>query len=538
MKRINKNIFLTIGTVILINPLNTFALTKDETVYAKLNNNGTVKSIIASEHLINDEKEKNIKDFSTLKNINNVNGDETFENKDNILTWNSNKNDIYYQGNINKELPISTKVTYRLNGKLKKLKSIIGKKGHITINIEYTNNLSNNINGKILYTPFLVATETNISTKNNSNVSITNGKVISTGTNNVLIGISSPGLSKSLELNELNNLNNIIIEYDTKKFSKLTMYSVATSKLIDESDLKGLNNNTIYNEINNLTNAATKIVEGIKTLNEGSNDLLKGSKSAYKGTLAIKEAVDKSIKSTENDKGVALTNEQVEGIKKQVLSKFTSEYILGIELNAENTLKNSENYKQIEQKYNNGLTNASLTDEIINECIKPTINTSYQSTCDLISTNINTYPLISTKQLMNAMIEVAKETAISTAKQTAVSTAEEISIQVANNVKQIATTKTLESLKLLSNNLGNLSDGLKHLNDGTEKLSIGTNELYEGVNQFNETGIKKISNMVNVTLKGKVDTVKELTKLSNNYNSFSGKLASTKGQTKFIMIIK
>ena len=48
--------------------------------------------------------------------------------------------DIYYQGKTTNSLPVSMKVTYKLDGKKTKLKDMLGKKGKVEIQIDYTNN--------------------------------------------------------------------------------------------------------------------------------------------------------------------------------------------------------------------------------------------------------------------------------------------------------------------------------------------------------------------------------------------------------------
>ena len=56
-----------------------FAYSKEETVYSKLKTNGSEKTTVVSEHLINDQNETSLDDQSSLKNIKNVNGKETFK---------------------------------------------------------------------------------------------------------------------------------------------------------------------------------------------------------------------------------------------------------------------------------------------------------------------------------------------------------------------------------------------------------------------------------------------------------------------------
>ena len=73
-----------------------WALTKDETIYAKLNSDGSTNSVTVSEHL-NDNGSIKIIDRSHLNNIKNVNGNEEFSEQNDKLIWEAKGNDIYYQ---------------------------------------------------------------------------------------------------------------------------------------------------------------------------------------------------------------------------------------------------------------------------------------------------------------------------------------------------------------------------------------------------------------------------------------------------------
>lgn len=118
----NNKIFSKITSSILLCTILTyttspvFAYTKDETVYSKLNQNGETYESLVSTHLVNDAKEDLINDISDLLNIKNVNGDETFTKKGNNIVWDADGNDIYYQGESKKDLPIDMTVKYELNG--------------------------------------------------------------------------------------------------------------------------------------------------------------------------------------------------------------------------------------------------------------------------------------------------------------------------------------------------------------------------------------------------------------------------------------
>lgn len=157
---------------------------KEETVYVLADSTGKERKVIVSDHLINDENKDTIEDASTLKDIENVKGDETFKQDGSKLTWQADGNDIYYQGTSTKETPVSQTITYSLDGKEVKPEELAGKSGKVTIRFDYTNNetVKTKIDGKEeeIYVPF-AAISGMVLDDSFSNVKVTNGKVISDG---------------------------------------------------------------------------------------------------------------------------------------------------------------------------------------------------------------------------------------------------------------------------------------------------------------------------------------------------------------------
>lgn len=256
-----------------------WALTKEENIYTKLNSNGRVNNSYVYEHIYGSSNNL-IQDKSSLSNIENISGKEKYIKDDKNLTWEANGNDIYYTGTIAKDLPISMNIKYYLNDEEFDAKDILGKKGHIRIVIKYENHLKKQVivNGKIetLYTPFVVATTSLLSNENNKNIKVTNGKVINNGMTSIVVGISSPGLYESLDLNELKGFDTIEISYDTKSFELSSMYAIATSKILDNSDLNIFNKlKDLYSAINELQSNMDLLVDGSKQIANGTNELNK-----------------------------------------------------------------------------------------------------------------------------------------------------------------------------------------------------------------------------------------------------------------------
>ena len=76
--------------------------------------------------------------YNNIKNIN-ISDDNEFTNNNNKLTFNAMGKNVMYQGKSVKKLPITTIVTYKLDGKSIELNDLLGKSGNVTINIKYIN---------------------------------------------------------------------------------------------------------------------------------------------------------------------------------------------------------------------------------------------------------------------------------------------------------------------------------------------------------------------------------------------------------------
>jgi len=122
----------------MLTPRTCLAYSKNETIYSTLNEKGEKITTTVSNHLSFVDNSV-IEDETELKNILNIGGNETFSVNGNKLSWNSQDKDIYYEGDLEKELPIKTTIQYYLNEEEKDPKEILGSSGTITIRLHFEN---------------------------------------------------------------------------------------------------------------------------------------------------------------------------------------------------------------------------------------------------------------------------------------------------------------------------------------------------------------------------------------------------------------
>lgn len=567
-KIVNKIMSLGVIVGLLLEVVPIYALSKDETIYAKLDNNGQVSKVIISEHLEGTNLEET-EDKTKLNDIKNINGDEEYLLKDGKIIWKTKGKDIYYQGTTQDELPISLNVKYYLNNEEMSISDMLGKSGTVKMVLKFSNNEKHYmiVNGKneLLYTPFVVATTTILSNTANKNIKVTNGRVVTNGTSSVVVALTTPGLYESMHIDKLKGMDTCEITYETDNFELSSIYSVATSKLIDSTDFDVFNKidslygsiNTLVSSSNKIKNGSSELLNGASKLKDGVSKLKDGISSSYLGSKQIRDSLQASINMLQSDSSAAIDsttlsyikNEAVNGAKEAISSKFTDEYKAQIAALALSSLSQNETYQKLKGGIKK-LEEAGVTKELVSSCSLDEIDESLQGTCMNYANYIKEYSTYS--QMITLMEETAKQTAVSTAinvsgtvaEQTAGMVSESVALKVSKSAKEKAKSETTKSLNTLLQAISELTSGLNQLNlgaveldNGTIALKDGISALDSGISQFNNEGISKISNVVNGDVKSLEERVKALVKLSEEYNTFDDKADDAKGESKIIMVI-
>lgn len=277
------------------------SVTKKEIVYVIAGADGSVKKLIVSDWIKNEGKSDILTDVTEAKDIVNVKGDEEYVmGGENTYVWNANGNDIYYQGNIEKELPVSIKITYELNGSVISADEIAGKSGKVKIRFDYINNevRTVNINGndEKIYVPFAMLTGIILDTDTFSSVEVSNGKIINDGDRIAVIGIALPGLAESLgaDSGKLDIPSYVEITADTKNFSLKNTVTVASNEIfggLDSENTDALDGkiSALTDAVGELTDGSSDLYDGVCTLLDKSTELVDGINKLYEGAVALKQ---------------------------------------------------------------------------------------------------------------------------------------------------------------------------------------------------------------------------------------------------------
>lgn len=281
-------------------------ISKDETVYVLAGADGSVQKIIVSDWLKNELGSASLTDKSGLSNIENVKGDESYSiNGDNMTVWDAQGNDIYYQGDIQKELPVGLTVRYTLNGKAVSPEQLKGQSGKVTIRFDYENRQYETvqINGQNqrIYLPFAMLTGMILDNDTFRNVTVSNGKLVNDGDRTVVVGLAFPGLQENLNLSrdQLSIPSSVEITADVTDFSLGMTVTLACNDLfsqLGDADLGSLDAagslNKLTDAMDQLLNGSSALYDGLTTLLDKSGELAAGVEELAQGAAAIKAGAD------------------------------------------------------------------------------------------------------------------------------------------------------------------------------------------------------------------------------------------------------
>ena len=564
------------------------AVTKDETVYVVTNSDGAEQDVIVSDHLINKDGIKTIADETTLSDIENVKGDETFQQNGDSLRWDAEGNGIYYQGTPSDEIPVTMDIVYRLDGKVVSAPELQGKSGNVEIKINYENTAK--YEGSTV--PFIVMTALIITDDSFKDVKISEGKVIDDGDKQLVVGMAAPGLAQSLDLAEsdLGIGSSITITGVADEFGLEDMMTLVTNSFFEDIDTDAIDDLDYDDQIDELDNGAKKLMDGSKLLYEGIDtlsskmpdledgigDLKDGADTLNSGTKQAKKGAEDLAAGSQQLKdlpGSLATMDQGLTQLKQVaagMDKGLGDVKTGID-NADTALSNVED-EQLEIAQYLGTLDAfyaSLSDSQ-KEMIKVILGEKYGflvSDLDEVADNAKivygTIDGVSGEDVSeeNPMGTGLKKASNSIGANDAKGTLLYYGNILEDNLADMET-KLAEQLPALqkgiptliggSSQLANaeaqlsggaqqLADGMAALQDnsntligGVDKIDKASLELSDGMAKLYKEGIKKIVDLYNDELKGTLDSVDGVLDAGKGYKSFTKLPSNMDGSVKFI----
>ena len=567
------------------------SFTKSETVYAVMNDDGSISSTTVSEHVYSASGLSNVTDKSSLTNIQNTESDAAFTQNGEDITWNTDDTDVYYKGDTDRSLPISAKITYAMDGQEAALEDLIGKSGHLTVTIALTNSETDTItvNGaeRTIVTPLITAVGV-IFGEDASNVTAEHGIIESAAKSSVAAFVTLPGVKDSLsgllpdEVDSIEDYlqDTITVEADVTELTcPQVMMACATSTAAlgtdNVFDLSSINDLT--DGINQLNDAMSQLLDGASQLEDGTTQLASGVLALLDGANTLNNgaaALDEGLGQLTNGLDTLSANNSA-------LNSGAQQVADGVLASANKTLKEGglidedmtwDNYAAV---IDNILT---INDKTLAAGRKKIVRTVWEqepsfkdSQLDLalyLSATKTNHDLEAALHLMqnydpSMLCGLVQLLTSQEAKDTAKA---ELKYQVENS-QDIADVRALKDslskIQYFVSSVGQYTagvqtaaDGARSAKDGSAQLAAGTQTLYDGVNtlntgasqlndgagqlndglnQFNEEGISKLTGALDQDqLHGLKTVLDEMTDRLENYTSFAGAPDDAENSVKFI----
>ena len=521
---------------------------KSETVYVKADASGTIHEIKVQTDLRNNGTSNEIKDFSTLKDIKNTKGNESFtQSSDGTITWENKGEDIHYEGTSTEELPVNVKISYTLDGKSIQPEDLSGKSGKLGIRFDYKNTTEENvtINGEEMTSPvpFAVISAMILPEDTASNIQVTNGKIFTMNDQSVVVGYACPGLKDSLKLTDYEPTEDISIPESVEVTADVTDFemdftaTVVSSGLFEDLEEDSFDDmedaadslqelgdasgkladgaaqllggaSTYQNYLGQYVDGVSQLAEGsdaldngVTTLNENSGKLVAGASSLQNGLEQLNSALSGQINTDSSSLPSAETLSSLQGQIKSLSQQLDSVDSSLAEAKSSfasinwDTLKSSITEDAKEQS-KTAATDAvqSAIDQIVSE-------TASDSELSEESKNAVNDKMSQLKNEINDTIASAIDQNLDLSSSTDIDQLKSATEGTLNSLTELIASchTTLDqmssgagSFAQAAQSLSSLSETLKTLQNSLSALSAGSLQLTQGLTSFQQ-GISQLS---------------------------------------------
>lgn len=572
------------------------AASKDETVYVLAGADGSVQKIIVSDWIRNTQGSAVISDRSELQNIENVKGEESYTlNGDGMMVWDAQGNDIYYQGDIDRELPVGLSVSYKLDGKAVSAREIAGKSGRVTIRFDYENRQYETvqIDGKqeTVCVPFAMLTGVVLDGEIFRNVEVSNGKLICDGDRTIVAGLAFPGLQESLALNrdQIELPDYVEITADAESFELGMTVTVAASgifnELLDGEKLDAVTRaadslDELTDAMTRLTDGSSALYDGLCTLLERSDELIAGMDQLADGAKTIRDGADSLDEGTAQlQAGLAELSSGLETLSANsaALNSGAAQVFDSLLATADTQLRAAgidcptltrDNYAQVLDGILASMDPAALSDQarqqVAAQVVKAAAGMSLSdyeaaAAAGSIPTEQQTAIEAAIDQQMTSDAVQAQLAAAAEGAQTILALKASLDsyntfwqglctytagvdsaasgaagLSAGASALKEGTAKLRAGAAVLYDGVLTMKNGAPALTDGVTQLRDGSMELSDGLKQLNEQGIRKLSDLVGGEAREFAARLRAVAEASERCTSFAGISDDMDGQVKFV----
>ena len=521
---------------------------KAETVYAKANADGTVTETTV-EVTLKAQDGQTIPDAAALRDITNKEGDEDYTcGADNALTWQNHGTSITYEGRTDAALPVTTRVTYYLDGQEIAPGALAGRSGRVRIRFDYTNHTRETVtvDGQdyTVCVPFTAVTALILDGTKFTNIEAENGKVMDLDGQTAVLGMAMPGLADSLCLSGFEPMKDVEIpaffeiSADVTDFALDFTATILTPSALDDLDLSDIE------DLTDLSDALDKLTDATDEVADGAGALADGIQTYYDGFHQYAD-------------GVKNLNEGVQTLADSLTQLYDNGQIL---LTGINTLR--DGLSAVSGSVSGGTDTASKeTQAKLSEALTPAI-TDYGTT--LVTDVCNDAELqaalgtltpeqqkVLLSALQNALGKAAANDIPAFAGTVAATTSELLMQSMPGNFAQLSAgldqlaqgaDTYMKAVGQVSQGASALADGSAQLNDASAGLYSGLAELHDGaaalrdgVQEFSKKAGKELGDDFGDGLQNVVRRLKAVQQAGKAYQTFTGLADGMTGNVKFIV---
>lgn len=455
---------------------------KAETVQATTTLTGEVTAIAVDEWLKNPDGLESIEDESTLQQITASDTAVTFTQDGEHITWKANGADVHYSGITNQELPFSMGYTYTLDGAEVDPATLQNATGHLEIHIDYANNTSGTVeaggSSHDVKDPLVMATLVSFDAEHASNVAVDNGQVMDQDGSFIAVGLAMPGLSESLELQDMVSLpESVTFSADVTGFSLPSITTMATGQAL--SMVSEGSTSELDSQINDLFSQTSSITSAIDTLGQGTSAINSALSQISAGQAKLNQAFPNATS------GLGKLGEASSGVEQlvagaQTANQATSTYIAA-------AAQQVQALQGIDRTGMNEEAQAAL-DEAIAQ--------------------------------LQASIAAAQQYSAGT--DSALTQAVSVSGQLSSGISSV------------SDGLTQIQDGYSQLGTATDKVTSASAQLDSGV-QTMASSVQSALSQARGQIDGKLDLVSALSDYAKNKGAFCGNASDMPAATTYIV---
>ena len=533
---------------------------KSETVYAKANADGTVTETTV-EAVLKARDGATIPDVAALRDIINKEGDEEYTTgADNALTWQNSGSAITYEGKSDAALPVTTRVTYYLNGVETAPDDLAGQSGRVRIRFDYTNHTRETVtvDGQeyTVSVPFTAITAVILDGDKFSNIEADNGKVMELDGQTAVLGTAMPGLADSLRLTEFEPLEDTEIptyfevSADVTDFSLDFTATILTPSALDDLDTGDLSDlDDLSDTLDDLTDAADALTDGtgaladgvqalydgfhqyadgVQGLNEGAEALADGLTQLYSSGTALVDganALRDGLSAVSSAVGSMTSGDA--GSSEESMAAMQAQLAPAIEAYG-TALVNDVVY---DTDFLAALATAGLTDAqqkavmgavgtTMGKALQKETPAMVQGVAGTVSGAIMGQMGEGIGQLQTGLDQLASGSA-------------ELARGADTYVKAVG--QVSQGADALAEGSAQLDDASGAMYEGLAELHDGAQELHDGVQEFSDKSSGDLSDDLGSGLRNVVRRLKAVQQAGKNYQTFSGLPADSTGSVKFIV---